>query len=501
LTNAGGVTDASSQHTHDNRYYTETEVDTISGTLQTQIDGKDNYASWSFAVNGVTKDAITSGDIFNIVGGDNITVTRSAEDEVTISGASGGGSNIVTVGSSGADYNNFDDAIDFLRTLNGGKIIVTSDMTITSTAIKDISHIEIEGDLTYAGVRKINKTVNGGYWYGRDVLFKDLSFYRLSDTGSNEIFRYTEDYQDVTLEGVTCMGLYMGPGFESAKVFNCNGKEAHLITRGECLLGAQAAGWTAYSNPATLVLHLYDRSGIYLASDTLDACFLTSSCVIEGTPTFSTPGHPVLIEKASGTENDSSVTGDTVKDALEALDNYQGWSFAIDGVTKDTVTSGAVLNFVGGDNIFITRTAEDEITISGAAGGGSSDHGSLTGLNDDDHPQYVLVDGSRGFTNTVSGVDPVQPYDLATKYYVDQGGIDRHGRQAVANTASTVTVSFSDLGHTNYTINTTLENTTDSPPSIYAFIISARTSSSFTVTFMGDMDSANYVLNWSVIED
>lgn len=130
-----------------------------------------------------------------------------------------------------------------------------------------------------------------------------------------------------------------------------------------------------------------------------------------------------------------------------------------------------------------------------------TDHGDLSGLDDDDHTQYILVDGSRGFTSTVSGVMPSQDYHLATKEYVDQGGVDRHGRQAVSNDSSVVTVNFVDLGHTDYTINAILENTTDSPPSIYAFIVSARTSSSFTVTLMGDTDSANYVLNWTVIED
>lgn len=54
--------------------------------------GADNYGSWSFAVDGVTKDAITSGDTFDIVGGDNITVTRTTEDQITIVGAAGGGS-------------------------------------------------------------------------------------------------------------------------------------------------------------------------------------------------------------------------------------------------------------------------------------------------------------------------------------------------------------------------------------------------------------------------
>ena len=129
------------------------------------------------------------------------------------------------------------------------------------------------------------------------------------------------------------------------------------------------------------------------------------------------------------------------------------------------------------------------------------DHGNLTGLDDDDHLQYVPTNADRGFTATVSGIDPTLDYHLATKWYVDQGSISKKGRQAIANGASFVSVSFADIGHTNYTVNATMANTTDSPPSIYAYIVSATTTSGFDVTFMGDMDSANYVLHWSLLED
>ena len=52
-------------------------------------------------------------------------------------------------------------------------------------------------------------------------------------------------------------------------------------------------------------------------------------------------------------------------------------------------------------------------------GGGVSDHGSLTGLEDDDHSQYVKSDGTRSFTGTVSGVTPTADAHLATKAYAD----------------------------------------------------------------------------------
>lgn len=47
------------------------------------------------------------------------------------------------------------------------------------------------------------------------------------------------------------------------------------------------------------------------------------------------------------------------------------------------------------------------------------DHGTLSGLLDDDHTQYIPVDGSRPFTATVGGVSPASSSDLTTKEYVD----------------------------------------------------------------------------------
>jgi len=47
------------------------------------------------------------------------------------------------------------------------------------------------------------------------------------------------------------------------------------------------------------------------------------------------------------------------------------------------------------------------------------DHGTLGGLSDDDHTQYILADGTRDFSAAVGGVTPVVSGDLATKGYID----------------------------------------------------------------------------------
>jgi len=207
------------------------------------------------------------------------------------------------------------------------------------------------------------------------------------------------------------------------------------------------------------------------------------------------------------TETEVDTISGSLQIQIDNKDNYQYWTFSIDGTSYDNITSTDTLDFVAGAGMSITRTGDDEITFVATSSG--IDHGGLSGLGDDDHLQYVRADGgvgdSRGFTSTVSGVYPTQSYHLTTKQYVDDvtasGGVDRHGRLAISNGSSQLTVTFADLGHVNYTVNATMENDNDSPASIYAFIITGRTSNSFTVDFSGEMDSANYYLNWMVIED
>lgn len=74
-----------------------------------------------------------------------------------------------------------------------------------------------------------------------------------------------------------------------------------------------------------------------------------------------------------------------------------------------------------GFSTFIEDENKYYVFYDGAWGpmGEGIDHGDLVGLGDDDHTQYVPTDGSRGFTSTVSGIDPTSGYDLVTKDYVD----------------------------------------------------------------------------------
>lgn len=71
----------------------------------------------------------------------------------------------------------------------------------------------------------------------------------------------------------------------------------------------------------------------------------------------------------------------------------------------------------------VTPTAADHLAtkayVDGGGGGGVTAHADLTGLSADDHPQYVLANGSRAFSAVVAGVDPTGPTHLTTKGYTD----------------------------------------------------------------------------------
>ena len=91
---------------------------------------------------------------------------------------------------------------------------------------------------------------------------------------------------------------------------------------------------------------------------------------------------PMIVDGAVGTAGirNNAVTADKVSPDIVS---------SLDGVAND----GGNIDLVAGANVTITPDdGANAITIS-ASGGGATDHGALTGLSDDDHPQYLLDSG------------------------------------------------------------------------------------------------------------
>ena len=122
---------------------------------------------------------------------------------------------------------------------------------------------------------------------------------------------------------------------------------------------------------------------------------------------------------ATGYNNDAKASDDTDNTAVFTIPSlFTGTGFLLARLTLKKASGGNTWTVI---NNLDLRGATASTFPGGVAvgGGGVTDHGLLTGILDDDHTQYSLVDGTRAFTGTVGGVTPAASSDLATKGYVD----------------------------------------------------------------------------------
>lgn len=111
-----------------------------------------------------------------------------------------------------------------------------------------------------------------------------------------------------------------------------------------------------------------------------------------------------VVEVAGGTVTVGGATsGITVDDA-------DGGTIVVgpDGTSVTVDPAVEVVSAGGGTTVVATGTTAIQIVETGGGGGGVTDHGALSGLADDDHPQYFLADGTRPIDGdlTVTGVVP-----------------------------------------------------------------------------------------------
>jgi len=181
---------------------------------------------------------------------------------------------------------------------------------------------------------------------------------------------------------------------------------------------------------------------------------------------------------------------------LSSFDDYSKYVH-IDGSTPFTSTVSGVTPTL---SPHLSTKGYVDTAISTLSGSIILDHGGLTGLGDDDHLQYILVNGTRAFTATISGVYPTAYAHLATKGYVDNatatlsGSIE--GNEAVVSGSTSITVSISNATNADYILTYGLKNIVDLEPAQYGMVTTSTTISGFTVAFSDPIDSDNYILSW-----
>lgn len=201
--------------------------------------------------------------------------------------------------------------------------------------------------------------------------------------------------------------------------------------------------------------------------------------VSESTPAYASKGNTVIADvedlrrsniisdAVAGITDHGGLSGLTDQDhpASAIFTNTSGWTGS--SVTGNLLTPSdddvqkalASYNAHNHDDRYFTETELGGVAIDLAnhdhsgGDGGQIDHGSLAGLLDDDHTQYILVDGSRDFTgnqsmggnkltNVGTGAASItDPTDAANKAYVDAVAT---GLQPKGNVQAATTVPLID---------------------------------------------------------
>lgn len=161
---------------------------------------------------------------------------------------------------------------------------------------------------------------------------------------------------------------------------------------------------------------------------------------------------------------------------------------------------------------FASKTADNTLTgiqtlsKSGAANGSSvtnlqrelSALRSVLGLAVDQVYNYILAWATNNIGSSSSTVK--DKIDLFDAEYADTGrNAVRSGNTSISSAASTVAVTFSSAwADTNYIVNFSIVNLTDSPMLMLTGVVTTKLTTGFTVTLSGETDTANYVLSYQV---
>lgn len=144
-----------------------------------------------------------------------------------------------------------------------------------------------------------------------------------------------------------------------------------------------------------------------------------------------------------------SLSGNMVVDAGITIDGVDVGAIKLNSMPSAAngdidVNTQKVINVVdpGADQDAATKKYVDDLVFAS----GVTDHGNLTGLEDDDHTQYSLVDGSRTFINPISGQTPIAPAHLTTKGYVDSIGQKIDWQESVLDQDLTTPSGSPDTG-------------------------------------------------------
>jgi len=288
----------------------------------------------TFSVSGqsdVVADA--NSDTLTLAAGSGVTITTDAgTDSITISATGTGGDVVGPASSTDNAIARFD--------LATGKLIQNSGVIIDdSNNVSGLASLTLDAG---GSLRTSTSATNTALLQAYDVDGASYTTFGTLTAGNTPSFDLSTD---VTIG--------------SAYIYRVGGTDVSLADGGT---GA------SLSDPgADRILFWDDTAGAttWLAAD-------GSSVEISGTTLQLVDGSSQASVDNSGQTVIQDITLDTYGrvtslasvDLSSSFDNYASWTFATDGTSQDTITSADVLDFVSGNDIDVTRSADDQLTFA-----------------------------------------------------------------------------------------------------------------------------------------
>lgn len=329
----------------------------------------DNYVSWSFAVNGVTQDPITSGDVLNFKAGENVSISRTLDDEITIS-------------SSYTDT--WRDVIDNLTTQDSAKSLSANQGYVLKQAV-DSKHPQTWGTWEDVYVKSGSVVIPNSYLpsYVNDVIevptYADLPlegetgkiYVVVADEeqgGDTSSYRWTGSTYALVHDTMTANDILdLIKGVDGSG----SGLDADKLDAQE---GSYYLDWSNFTNVPTLDNYvkwlLQVNSGTTTEISSGEAVNFTGG----GATSVSRSGNTITIQS---TDNDNQLSDENVQDIVGAMVSSNSES----NITVSYDDTNGKLNFSVPTNIYngirdgYTGTAPSENAVFDAlAGKASSSH-------------------------------------------------------------------------------------------------------------------------------
>jgi len=300
---------------------------------------------------------------------------------------------------------------------------------------------------------------------------------------------------DETLSGFVARGIYIQAENSNTTSFNyMRGIESHVEDIQNSLLTTELISVHAYVNQVTGNATLTDVIGVNV----------NVAGPGEGTAITNQIGGKFITTLSNAYISPSSVTYMAAIEAqINSSDANTGANFSITNAYGINIKSPGTFNAGTATNLYGLYIADhslsdfdNEYNIYSA------------GVNSKNKFEGSIELATGPSVNEISNDDTlsgdstsVLVTEQAIKGYVDAQITAEviTGQDALFNGDSTGTVVFASAEvDTNYSIGYSLVNTVDTPPSIYPSIVTEKTVNGFEVLFSGPLDSANYVLDWSI---